>query len=436
MTTAIRNAPSDTVADRARRRITRRIMPYLFLLFIIAYIDRVNVGYAKLQMMGDLAFDDEVYGLGAGIFFIGYFLFEIPGSVIVEKWSARLWIARIMITWGLLASLMGLIHTPTQFYLIRFLLGAAEAGFFPGIIVYLSHWFRASDRAKAVAMFMAAVPISNVLGSPASGLLLEIDWLGIEGWRWLFILEGIPAVVFGVVTIFYLTDRPHQATWLPEDERRWLEGELAEEKRLKEQVRRVSAWQAFKQREVVLLTATYFLIVSGVYGVVFWLPTLVKKVSGASNLQVTLISALPYCMGLIALLLTGWSSDRTGERRLHTGVPMVVASLGLFLSALLEDSVALAVAALCLAAAGLHAYLPAFWALATSFLTGTAAAVSIGLINSVGNLGGFVGPFLVGYLNKATGSFFWGTVYLSLSALAAAGVVLSLKPPKGEVGSR
>jgi len=343
-------------------------MPYLFLLFIIAYIDRVNVGYAKLQMAGALGFSDEVYGLGA-----------------------------------------------------------AEAGFFPGIIIYLSHWFRASDRAKAVAMFMAAVPLSNVLGSPVSGLLLEIDWHGIEGWRWLFIIEGIPAIVFGVITAFYLTDRPQKAKWLPDDERDWIVATLEEEARQKEAVRRVSAWQAFKQREVVVLTATYFLIVSGVYGVVFWLPTLVKRVSGASNLQVTLLSALPYLVGLATLLVIGWSSDRTGERRWHTAGSMIAASIGLLLSALLADNIVLALAALCIAAGGLHGYLPSFWALATSFLTGTAAAVSVGLINSVGNLGGFVGPYLVGYLTETTGSFFAGIIYLSASALAAAGLVLSLR---------
>jgi ACS family tartrate transporter-like MFS transporter len=427
MTAATQAAASETIADRTRLRIMRRIMPYLFLLFIIAYVDRVNVGYAKLEMLGDLGFDEAIYGLGAGIFFIGYFLFEIPGSIIVEKWSARGWIARIMITWGLIVILMGFMHTETQFYLARFLLGAAEAGFFPGVIVYLSHWFRAADRAKAIAMFMAAVPVANVLGSPISGAMLGLDWLGMEGWRWMFILQGIPAVILGVVTIFYLTDWPHQAKWLPEDERAWLAEELEKEKRLKEQTRRVSAWQAFRQREVVLLTITYFLIVSGVYGLVFWLPTLVKRVSGASNLGVGLISALPYCVGLASILLMGWSSDRTGERRWHTAVPMMVASLGLFLGALFQDVVALAVAAFCIAAAGLHGYLPGFWALATSFLTGTAAAVSIGLINSVGNLGGFVGPYAVGYMTKVTGSFFPGTVYLAISALAAACVVLTIR---------
>ncbi len=231
------------VAGRARRRIMRRIMPYLFLLFIIAYLDRVNVGYAALQMKGDLGFTNDILGFGAGIFFIGYFLLEIPGSILVEKWSARGWIARIMISWGIVAILMGFMHTKTQFYVLRFLLGAAEAGFFPGMIVYISHWFRYEDRAKAVALFMAALPISNMIGSPVSGLLLGVSWLGLAGWRWLFIIEGAPAIVFGVVTIFYLTDRPHQAKWLADDERQWITAALKQEQQAKQLAILTASWR-------------------------------------------------------------------------------------------------------------------------------------------------------------------------------------------------
>ena len=419
-----------TVADRARRRVMLRIMPYMFLLYIIAFLDRVNLGYAWLAMKDDLRFGDDIYGLGAGIFFIGYFLLEIPGSILVEKWSARGWIARIMVTWGIVAILMGFIHTKPQFYSARFLLGAAEAGFFPGIIVYFSHWFRYEDRAKAVALFMAAIPVANIIGSPVSGLLLGVNWLGLAGWRWLFIIEGAPAIILGVVTIFYLTDRPHQARWLPADERDWLTGELEREKHAKQVTHSYSIMQAFRHREVVLLTLAYFFMVAAVYGFNFWLPTILKKVSGSSNLVVTLISALPYCVALVAILLVGWSSDRTKERRWHTALSMIVASIGLLLSVVTQDQTALAVLMFCVAGAGMYSYLPGFWALPTSFLTGTAAAASIGLINSIGNLGGFAGPFVVGYLSHATNSFLGGVLYLATSALVAAGLILSLRATK------
>ena len=404
-----------------------RIMPYLFLLYIIAFLDRVNVSYAALAMKDDLGFSDEVLGLGAGIFFIGYFVLEIPGTILVEKWSARGWIARIMISWGIVAVLMGFIQTKPQFYTARLLLGAAEAGFFPGIIVYFSHWFRYEDRAKAVALFMAAVPISNIIGSPLSGALLGVNWYGLAGWRWLFIIEGAPAIILGLVTIFYLTDRPHQAHWLPVDERQWLIDELEKENKAKQRAHSYSIMQAFKHREVVLLALAYFFMITAVYGFTFWLPTILKRLSGSSNLVVTLISAIPYCVGLVAILAVGWSSDRTKERRWHTAISMMVAGVGLLLSAAIQDEVALAVLMFCIAGAGMYSYLPGFWALPTSFLTGTAAAASIGLINSIGNLGGFAGPYIVGYLSQATHSFFGGVIYLALSALVASGLVISLR---------
>src|SRR5262245_19748739 len=400
-------------------------MPYLFLLYIIAFLDRVNVGYAALAMKDDLGFSDDVLGLGAGIFFIGYFLLEIPGSILVEKWSARGWIARIMISWGIVAILMGFVHTKTEIYWMRFLLGAAEAGFFPGIMVYFSHWFRYEDRAKAVALFMAAIPISNIIGSPVSGLLLGVNWFGLNGWRWLFIVEGAPAIIFGVITLFYLTDRPHQARWLPAEEREWLTAELEREKQAKQAIHTYSIVQAFRHREVILLTLAYFFMVTAVYGFNFWLPSILKKLSGSSNLVVTLISALPYCVAFVAILVVGWSSDRTRERRWHTAVSMIVASLGLLLSVVAQDQVVLAVCMFCFAGAGMYSYLPGFWALPTSFLTGTAAAASVGLINSIGNLGGFAGPYIVGYLSETTHSFLGGVLYLSVSALVAAALVLT-----------
>src|SRR5262245_45630866 len=248
-------------------------------------------------MKGDLGFTDDVFGFGAGIFFIGYFLFEIPGTILVEKWSARGWIARIMISWGIVAILMGFVHSKNQFYVLRFLLGLAEAGFFPGVIVYFSHWIRHEDRAKAIGMFMAAVPISNILGSPLSGVLMRVSWLGLDGWRWLFIIEGAPAIIFGVITIFYLTDRPHQAHWLAPEERDWITAELRKEHEAKERVRSYRILEAFRHRDVILLTLGYFCIVTAIYGFTFWLPSIIKRLSGLPNLTVTLISALPYCVG-------------------------------------------------------------------------------------------------------------------------------------------
>jgi len=419
-------AASLEIAERTRRRITWRIMPYLLLLYIIAYLDRVNVGYANLRMSADLGFSPSDFGTGAGIFFIGYFLLEIPGTLLVENWSARGWIARIMISWGILAVMMGFIHTKSQFYWLRFLLGAAEAGFFPGIIVYLSHWFRYEDRAKALAFFASGITISNIVGSPISGLLLKLEWLGLAGWRWLFIIEGLPAIVFGVVTIFYLTDWPHQAKWLPEDEREWLTRELERERKLKAAGHSQGIWAALRQREVIQLAVAYFFIVSCSYGFSFWLPMIVKRASGLSDFKVTLVSALPYCVGLGGMLFNGWSSDRTGERRYHTTVSILLVCIGFYLSTLTEN-VALSLGMLCLAAVGLYGYLPSFWALPSAFLTGSAAAASIGLINSVGNLGGFLGPYIVGEINTVTNSFVGGVLYLSASALVSAVLVVTLR---------
>lgn len=419
--------------NKIRAKITRRLMPFLICLFIVAFIDRVNVGYAALEMTKELNFNAEIFGFGAGIFFFGYFLFEIPGSLLVETWSARKWLARIIISWGIIAVLMGFIRNSTEFYIARFLLGAAEAGFFPGVIVYLSHWFRYQDRAKAVAMFMAAIPVSNIFGAPLSGLILGVNWFGLAGWRWVFILEGFPAIILGIATIFYLTDRPKDAKWLAEDERAWISAELEREKELKKAQRNFSIWQAFRHRNIILLAAGYFCAVTAAYGFTFWLPTILKGLSGYTNLQVSLIAAVPYCAGLIAMIFVGWSSDRTRERRWHTAISLLAVSTGLFLSALAADNVILAVVFFCVAGAGLYSYLPGFWAIPAAFLTESAAAASIGLINSIGNLGGFVGPYIVGYLNNKTNSFYAGIIYLSCSALIAAVLILlvrhSVPPP-------
>lgn len=418
------------LASRTRRRIMVRIVPYITLLFMTAWLDRINVSYAALEMTKDLGFTAAIYGFGAGIFFLGYFFLEIPGTIIVETWSARKWIARIMISWGILASLTGFVNTPKQFYWIRFLLGLAEAGFYPGIIVYIGHWFPAQDRAKAIAILTTGGSISTILGAPISGLLLGANWFGLAGWRWLFILEGLPAILFGIITIFYLTDRPQQAKWLLPEERDWITTELEKEKQATHAPHIKGIWSALAQREVLLLAFIYFLMMIGLYGLSFWLPTIVKKLSGLSNLQVTLITVLPALASIIIRVIVSWSSDRTGERRYHTIISLLVVSLAFLVSAATQNYVAVVIIMFCVAQSGITSSVPCFWPLATRFLTGTAGAAAVGLINSVGNLGGFVGPYLVGYIKDTTNSFAGGMIFLSLMALAAAGLVLVMQPAK------
>ena len=430
MAVSAANTVQLSMGERVRRRVSLHIIPYLFILYIIAFIDRVNVGFAKLRMKEDLAFSETVFGFGAGIFFIGYFLLEIPGTLIVERWSARKWIARIMITWGIFAIWMGFVTTEWEFYVVRFLLGLAEAGFFPGIIVYLSHWYRYEDRAKAVALFMSALPVAQLIGAPLSGVIMErINWHGWAGWQWVFILEGIPAIILGFITIFYLTDRPHQAKWMPDDERKWLSEELERERQEKKKAGPVSVWQALHQREVVMLLSVYFLAVNAYYGFTFWLPSILKE-SGVSNLTVTSISVIPFSLGLIAMLLVGWDSDKTGERRWHTALPILIACLGFVFAIASGGNLALIVASFCVVSIGAHSYLPSFWAMPTAFLTESAAAAAIGLINSVGNLGGFAGPFALGYLKDKTGAHSAGMAVLATSLLLAGALALAIKPAK------
>jgi len=422
---AMNQAPSD-LAQRTRRRITRRLLPFLFVLYIISYLDRVNLGYAALDMTRELGFSNAVFGAGAGIFFIGYFLLEIPATILVEVWSARKWIARIMITWGLVASLTGLVTNAHQLYTVRFFLGLAEAGFFPGIIVYLTHWFRYEDRAKAIAMFMIAIPLSQVIGAPVSGLLLKVHWLGYSGWRWLLILEGAPAIIFGVVTFFYLTDWPKDATWLPEDERNWITAELEREKHAKNAVKSFSIWQALRHADVIRLALAAFCGLTAIYGFGFFLPKIMQRLSGLSTFEVALLSALPYVATFPAMLFNAWHSDRTGERRWHTALPLAGGGVLLIAGQAVPSSIPVAVLVLCAAAMAVHSYLPTFWPLPTTFLTEAAAAASIGLINSFGNLGGFVGPYVVGFLTDRTGTYSAGIVYLGAVALLGFALILSV----------
>ncbi|MBE3123834.1 MAG: MFS transporter [Planctomycetes bacterium] len=398
----------------------------MFLLYVINFLDRVNIGYAALDMTRELGFSNEVFGFGAGIFFVGYVILQIPGTMLIELWSARKWIASILIVWGVLASLSGFIQNAQQFYGIRFFLGAAEAGFFPGMIVYLTHWYRPEDRAKATALFIAAIPISNILGAPLAGLLMKVHWLGYTGWRWLLILEGLPALVLGVVTLFYLTDRPEDAQWLRGDERRWLMAELSREKQaVKATGTQMTAWQALRDRQVILLALVYFFMTTSLYGLGLWLPKVVQKLSGFSTFQVALVAGLPYLAALPAMLVAGWHSDKTGERRLHCALPMLLAALGLGLSQLAGSSVVLAITMFAVAAVGIYAALAPFWSLPTLFLTETAAAAGIALINSVGNLGGFFGPYIIGFVSTRTGTYTVGMLYL-VGAACVAGLLTLL----------
>lgn len=413
------------MAERTRRRVNRRLMPYLFLLYIVANLDRGNVAFAGLQMGRDLSFSDAVFGFGGGIFFLGYFLLEIPGTILVEVWSARKWIARIMLSWGIVAAATAWVQTPTQFYGVRFLLGLAEAGFFPGMIVYLSHWYPARDRSKAIAMLMAAIPASQVIGGPLSALLLRVNWLRFAGWRWLLMLEGVPAVVLGVVTLFYLTDRPQQARWLKKDERDWLVAELDAERAAKPA--HVSIWKALRNPDILLLTAILFFGLTPNYGLSLWLPQVVQRLSQRGVSEVSLLSVVPYLLAIPLMLLTGWHSDRTGERRWHTAVPRLLSGAALVVFYFASDQVWLSLAMLTVATAGFYCAHPGFWPLPTRLLGSAAAAAAIGMINSLGNLGGFVGPYAIGFVSGRTGSFGLPLLAMAGSAIVSGLLVLCLR---------
>jgi MFS transporter, ACS family, tartrate transporter len=417
--------PAD--GSTAIARLSRRLIPFLFLLYILNFLDRVNVGFAALEMNRDLGFGPAVYGFGAGVFFIGYCLFEVPSNLVLYRTGARLWIARIMVTWGLAASAMMLVRTPWSFYLIRFLLGVAEAGFFPGIIFYLTYWYPARERARAYAWFLAAIPVCGVIGGPISGALLGLDgWLGLRGWQWLFLLEGIPSVLVGFAVLSLLPDRPSDARWLPPAERAWLEERLAAERAEHVAPHGESLLRTLRNPVVWWLGLSYFLLVVGLYGFALWLPQLVKASGDFSNFEVGLITAIPYAAAAVGMVLVGRSSDRTGERYLHLVMPALAGAVG-FLAATRTGSTGLLIAALSLCAFGVLGWLGPFWALPTAFLREQAAAGGIALINSMGAVGGFVGPYLIGDIKERTGEFAPGLLVLAGSLAAAAIIVLGLR---------
>jgi D-galactonate transporter len=424
----------DSLETNTLAKVTKRLVPFLMLCYFIAYLDRVNVGFAALTMNEDLGLSQTAFGFGAGIFFLAYFIFEVPSNLLLERFGARKWIARIMLSWGILSGLMAFIPNISRatgmgnenaFYLIRVLLGAAEAGFFPGIIFYLTLWFPAVYRARIVGYFMAAIPLSTVIGAPISGLLLSLHGFGgLAGWQWLFIMEAVPAVILSGFVFFYLTDRPAEAAWLDVDERGWLAERLMLEQKQREAVHEYTVGQALVNSHVIALSLVYFGAVATNYGLGFFLPQIVKAF-GLSTFLTTVVAAVPYAVGTIAMVWWGRRSDRVGERRWHTAIPLFVAAAGIAASTVI-DNPTLKMIAFCFAGFGIFACLPVFWTLPTAFLSGAAAAAGIAVINSIGNLAGFAGPFAMGWIRDHTGSYSGGLLLLAGLGIMAMGIVLSL----------
>lgn len=400
------------------RAISWRLIPFLVLAYFFSYLDRVNLGFAALTMNAELKFTPLIFAWGAGIFFIGYFIFEVPSNLALEKFGASRWIARIMVTWGIISAAMCLVSGETSFYVLRFLLGVAEAGFFPGIILYLTYWYPAEYRARFLAAFAIAVPVSTVIGAPISGLLLGLDGaMGLKGWQWLFIIEGIPSVLLGIVTWFYLTDRPAKADWLTAEQKAWLAAKLQAETATKQAAGHMSLGQALSNGRVLALCVVYFGFVGALYGMQFWLPQIVKAF-GLTNAQTGFVTAIPYLFGTIAMILWARHSDSSRERVAHVGAPLLLTAVALGASSYMTDPT-ITMIVLTVAAIGVFCTFAVFWTLPTAWLSGTAAAGAIALINSVGNLAGFGGPYIVGWIKDATGSTSTGLLVLSLFPLVA-----------------
>jgi len=426
---ALRDIEVQTIA-----RVTTRLVPFLILCYFIAYLDRVNVGFAALTMNKDLNLTATEYGIGAGIFFLAYFVFEVPSNLLLDRFGARKWIARIMFTWGILSGMMAFIpqiaaatgfSSTSVFYTIRILLGVAEAGFFPGIIFFLTLWFPSVYRGRVIGYFMAAIPLSSVIGSPISGFLLGLGGAdGLAGWQWLFIIEAVPALLLSVAVFYYLTDRPADATWLAPEQRTWLTTRMEQESRVRRQAQHFSTLQALGDTRVLLLAFVYFGCVAGNYSLSFFLPQIVRDF-GLSFAMTGVVTAIPYAVGAVGMIWWSRKSDRTGERREHVGLAALVAGAGIAASTIISDPTGKMIA-LSVAGFGIFAVLPVFWTLPTTFLTGTAAAGGIAIINSIGNLSGFAGPFVMGTVKDATGTYTVGLLAVAATVFLAMLVALSL----------
>jgi MFS transporter, ACS family, tartrate transporter len=425
-------AGQDSDAGRATvERVIRRLIPFIFLCYVVAYIDRVNIGFATQELQRDLGLSEAAYGLGGGLFFLGYCLFEIPSNLILDRVGARIWIARIMILWGLVSMAMMFVVGQWSFYAMRVLLGVAEAGFFPGMVLYLTYWIPSADRARAGALFMTAAPVAVLIGAPLSESLLALDgWLGLAGWQWLFLVEGFPAVVLGGIALVFLTDRPEQATWLQPHEREWLGRTMAEERRQRESHHRGSHLAALLNGRVLLICFIYFLNTLVTYGVFLWLPRILTDASGYRGAKLSAITAIPFAVALVGMVLIGRHSDRTRERKWHVATCALLGATGLLIAASAGTNVTLIVFAFAVSQLGQRSVQGVFWAIPPIFLGGTAAAAGIALINSVGNLGGFFGPTAMGWLRGVSGSYAPGLLVLASALIIEAALVVSLKLPK------
>ncbi|MBG7620907.1 MFS transporter [Herbaspirillum sp. AP02] len=415
--------------ERLYAKVTWRLIPFLFICYVVAYLDRVNVGFAKLQMLNELQFSEAVYGLGAGIFFLGYFIFEVPSNLMLHRFGARRWIARIMFSWGIISGAMMFVQTPTVFYIMRFFLGVAEAGFFPGIILYLTYWYPSARRSKVTSLFMTGIPMAGVLGGPLSGwILATFDGAhGMAGWKWLFLIEALPSLMLGVMVLKYLDDGINKASWLNDDEKRLLQANIdADDATVSEH----SMLGGFRHPMVWVLSAAYFGFIMGLYGIGFWLPTLIKASGVSSPETIGWLVAIPYAAATLAMIWTSTHSDRTGERRWHVALPALVGMVGLIASTLLPQTPLVAVATLTVATMGIITGLAQFWCLPPAFLRGAAAAAGIAVINSVGNLAGFVSPFIVGWIKDVTHSTNNGLYVISASLVVAAAIALSMAKEK------
>ncbi len=421
--TVARSDVDAVLAQRAYRRVTLRLIPFLFLCYVVAYLDRVNVGFAKLQMLKDLSMSDTAYGIGAGIFFIGYFLFEVPSNLILHRVGARVWIARIMVTWGAISILMMFVSGPLTFYLLRFLLGIAEAGFFPGIVLYLTHWYPSSRRAQIISLFLTGVAISGVIGGPLSGWILGsmTGVGGLAGWKWLFLLEGIPSLVMGVATYLYLPDSIEGAAWLPHDEKSRLVQNLRDEAG---GVEHANVFATLRDPRVILYAGISFSFVMGLYGISFWLPQLIRTMGVQDATRIGMLSGIPSAVAAIVMVLLGWSSDRFHERRWHLVGGALMGATGLVVAGLFGTHLVIGLAAMSAAMAGALSNIALFWTLPTAALRGTSAAAGIAAINSIGNLAGFLSPYMIGVVKDATGEATFGLYVIAVFMLIGAGLVL------------